>query len=111
MVQCLANLCCSKNTAQDQAVAAVNLGEQGPCSVSESVSCPDTTTIQYIVGDEVTSGGENGKRSRKPRISETIILNDGSFASITLLFSLFRIKTFTAPCHYSLKKNADLSYK
>ncbi|XP_067023513.1 uncharacterized protein [Acropora muricata] len=78
MVQCLSNLCCSKNTAQDQAVAAVNLGEQGACSVSESVSYPDATTIQHIVGDAVSSGRENGKKSRKPGISEAIILNDVS---------------------------------
>ena len=32
------------------------------------------------------------------------LLNDGSCASITLLFSLYSIKTFTAPCHYSFKK-------
>ena len=104
MVQCLANLCCSKNTAQDQAVAAVNLSEQGPGSVSESVSYPDATTTQHIVGDVVSSGRENGKKSRKPRISEIIILNDGLCASITLLFSLYRIKSFTTPRHYSFKK-------
>ena len=69
MVQCLANLCCSKNTAQDQAVAADNLGEQGPCSVSESVSYPHAITTQHIVGDEGSSRRENGKRSRRPRIS------------------------------------------
>ena len=90
MVQCLANLCCFKNTAQDQAVAAVNLGEQGPSSVSESVSYPDATTTQHIVGDAVSSGRENGKKSRELRVSETIILSDGSCASIVLLFSLFR---------------------
>ena len=91
--------------APDQAVAAVKLAEQGPSSVSESVSYPDTTTIQHIVGDVVSSGRENGKKSRKPIISETvaIILNDGSCGSITLLFSLYKIKTFTAPCHYSKK--------
>ena len=49
------------STAPDQPVAAVNLGEQGPCSVSQSVSYPNTTTIQHIVGDAVSSGGENGK--------------------------------------------------
>ena len=88
-----------------QAVAAGNLGEQGTSSVSEAVSHPDAITIQQrIVGDVVSSGRENGKNSRKPRISETIILNDGSCASITLLFSLYRIKTFTAPRHYSFKK-------
>ena len=92
------------STAPDQAVAAVNLGEQGPSSVSESVSYPDVRTIQHIVGDAVSSGRENGKKSRKPRISKTIMLNDGSCASITLLFSLYRIKTLTAPCHYSFKK-------
>ena len=93
------------STAPDQAVAAVNLGEQGPTSVSESVSYPDATTIQHIGGDAMSSGRENGKNSRKPIISETvtIILNDGSCASISLLFSLYRIKTFTAPGHYSKK--------
>ena len=60
--------------APDQAIAADNLGEQGPSSVSESVSYPDTTTIQHVAGDAVSSGRENGKKSRKPRISETIII-------------------------------------
>ena len=104
MVRCLANLCCSKSTAQDQAVAAVNLGEQGPSSVSEPVSYPDATTLQHIVGDTVSSGRENGRKSRELRISETTILNEGLCASITLVFSQFRIETFPAPCHYSFKK-------
>ena len=71
----------------DQAVAAVNLGEQGPSSIPEAVVHPDQTTVvqQHIVGDVVSSGRENGKKSRKPRISEFMILNDGSCASITLL--------------------------
>ena len=47
--------------APGQAVAAVNLGEQGPSSVSESVPSPDATTIQHIVGDAVSSGRESGK--------------------------------------------------
>ena len=55
-------------TTPDQAVAADNLGEQGPSSVSESVSDPDTTTIQHIVGDVVSSGRENSKKSRDFRI-------------------------------------------
>jgi len=92
------------STAPDQVVAAVNLGEQGPSSVSEAVSSPDTTTIQHIVGDVVSSGRENGEKSREIRIWETVLLNDGSCASNTLLFSLYRIKTFTAPIHYSFKK-------
>ena len=76
----------------DQAVAAVNLGEQGPSSISEAVFHPDPTTIQqHVVGDVASSGRENGKKSRKPRISQSIILNDGSCASITLLFSLYRL--------------------
>ena len=63
------------STAQDQAVAAVNLGEEGPSSVSEAVSHPDVTAIQqHIVGDVVSSGRENGKRLRKPGISKTIIV-------------------------------------
>ena len=60
--------------APDQAIAADNLGEQGPSSVSESVSYPGVRTIQHIVGDAMSSGRENGKKSRKPRISETIII-------------------------------------
>ena len=94
--------------APDQADAAVNLGEQGPSLVSESVSCPDATTIQRIVGDAVSQGSENGKKSREPRISETIILNDGLCASITWLISLYRIKTFTAPYHYSLRSAVNI---
>ena len=62
------------STAPDQAVAVVNLGEQGPSSVSESVSYPDATTIQHIVSDTVSSGRENGKKSRKLRISEPVII-------------------------------------
>ena len=62
------------STAPDQAVAAVNLGEQGPSSVSESVSYPEATTIHHIVGDAVSAGRENGKKSREPRILETIII-------------------------------------
>ena len=61
------------------------------------LSHADATTIQqHVVGDVVSSGNENGKKSRKQRISESIILNDGSCASTTLLFSLYRIKTFRA---------------
>ena len=47
----------------DQAVAAVNLGEQGPSSISEAVVHPDLTAAvqEHIVGDVVSSGRENGK--------------------------------------------------
>ena len=76
------------STTPDQAVEVVNLVEQEPSSVLESVSSPDATTIQHIVSDAVSQGRENGKKSRKPRISEIIVLNDGSCASIALLFSL-----------------------
>ena len=62
------------STAPDQAVEAVNFGEQRPSSVSESVSYPGVRTIQHIVGDAVSKGRENGKKSMKPRISETIII-------------------------------------
>ena len=54
------------------------MGEQGPSSVLESVSYPAVRTMQHIVSDAVSQGRENGKKSREPRISETIILNDGS---------------------------------
>ena len=81
------------STAPDQAVnAAANHGEQGPSSISEAVSHPDATIQQHIVGDVMSSGRENGKKSRKPRISETITLNDGSCASITLLFTFTELK-------------------
>ena len=57
-------------TAPDQAVVAVNLRQQGPSSNSEAAFHPDLTTMQgHIVGDVVGSGRENGKKSRKPRIS------------------------------------------
>ena len=73
-------------TAPDQAVVAVNLGEQGPSSISEAVVHPDLTTKNlYIVGDVVSSDRENGKKSRKPRTPEFIVLNVGSCASVTLL--------------------------
>ena len=72
-------------TAPDQAFAAFNAGEQGPSSISEAVFHPDLTAMQqHIVGDVLSTDRENGK-SRKPRISEFIILNDGSCARITLL--------------------------
>ena len=61
-------------TAPDQAVAAVNLDEQRPSSVSESVSYSDASTIQHIVGDAVSSDRENGKKLRKERISETVLI-------------------------------------
>ena len=74
------------STAPDQAVVAVNLGEQGSSSISEAVVLPELTTKnQHIVGDVVSSGRENGKKSRKPRISEFIILSDVSWARIILL--------------------------
>ena len=95
---------CLISKSPDQAVAAVNLRKQRPSSVLASVSYPEATTIQLIVGDAVSSGRGNGKKSREPRTSETIILNDGLCASITLLFSLYRIKSFTTPRHYSFKK-------
>ena len=55
----------------DQAIAAVNSGEQRPNSISEVVFHPDLTTMQqHIVGDIVSSSRENAKKSRKPRILE-----------------------------------------
>ena len=73
----------------DQAVATVNLGEQGPSSIS--VAVPDLMIQQHAVGDVVISGRENGKKSRKLRISKSITLKDGSYASITLLVSPQRL--------------------
>ena len=89
----LGSLVTETTTPTDQAVVAVNAGEQGPNSISEAVFHSDVSKVQqHIVGDVVSSGRENGKKSRKPRISEFIILNDGSCASITLLF-LFPVQT------------------
>ena len=60
-------------TAPDQAVVAVNSGEQGPSSISEAAFHPHLTTVpQRIVGDLVSPGRENGKKSRKLRISESL---------------------------------------
>ena len=74
------------STAPDEAVVAVNLGEQGPSSISEAVVHPDLTTEnQHILGDVVSLGRENGKKLRKPRSPEFIVLNDGSCVSVTLL--------------------------
>ena len=57
----------------DEAVAAVNLGGQEASSISKAVFHPDLTRIQQqIVGDVVSSGRANGKKSRKPRISEPL---------------------------------------
>ena len=58
----------------DQAVATVNLGEQGRSSISEAVLHPDLMIQQHIVGDVVSSGRENGKKSGKPRIAEFKII-------------------------------------
>ena len=68
------------STAPDEAVVAVNLGEQGPRSISEAVLHPDVTTSQQLLaGDLLTSGRRNGKKSKKARISESILRNDGLF--------------------------------
>ena len=70
------------STAPGQAVAAVNLGEQGRSSISEAVFHPGLTAMQqHIVGDLVSSARENGNNFR---IHDN--LNDGSRASINLLF-------------------------
>ena len=80
------------STAPDQAVAAVNLDEQGPSSVSESVSCPGATIIQHIVGDAVSSGRENGKKSREPRISETSVFYDALSIASEHYFAVFPVQ-------------------
>ncbi|XP_044166042.1 uncharacterized protein LOC114951667 isoform X6 [Acropora millepora] len=50
----------------DQAVVAVNLGEQGPSSISEGVVHPNLTAMnQYIVGDVVSSDRENESRGKR----------------------------------------------
>jgi len=55
------------STAPDQAVVAVNLGEQGPSSISEAVVLPDLTTKnQHIVGDEMSSDRENEIQRKRP---------------------------------------------
>ena len=70
------------STVPAQAVVAVNLSEQGQSSISEAVFHPGLTAMeQHIVGDLVSSARENGNNFR---IHDN--LNDGSCASINLLF-------------------------
>ncbi|XP_067019965.1 uncharacterized protein [Acropora muricata] len=82
------------STATDQTVVAVNLGEQGPSSISEAVVHPDLTTKnQHIVGDGVSSDRENEiqrKRPSHPIVTTTVKLRQRRNASI-------RKKTSTAP--------------
>ncbi|XP_074610436.1 uncharacterized protein LOC141864545 isoform X7 [Acropora palmata] len=66
LVERMLNIIQETSTSPDQADAAVNLGEQGPSSVSESVSYPGAT-IQHIVGDAVSSGRENVIQEERPR--------------------------------------------
>ncbi|XP_067019540.1 uncharacterized protein [Acropora muricata] len=55
------------STAPGQAVAAVNLGEQGRSSVSEAVFHPGLTAMQqHIMGDLVTSARENEIKRKRP---------------------------------------------
>ncbi|XP_015779149.1 PREDICTED: uncharacterized protein LOC107357020 isoform X2 [Acropora digitifera] len=55
----------------DEALSAVNLGGQGPSSVSEAVLHPELTTIQQqkIVGGVVSSGRENVQDNKPPQLS------------------------------------------
>ena len=55
-------------TAPHQAVAANNLAHQGVSAIPET---PETEQ-QHILDDVMTSGSENGKKSRKGRISECL---------------------------------------
>ena len=55
-------------TAAHQAVAANNLAHQGVSAIPET---PETEQ-QHILDDVMTSGGGNGKKSRKRRISECL---------------------------------------
>ena len=102
------------STAQDQAFKVVNLVEQGPSSVLESVSYPDVRTIQHIVGDAVSQGRENGKQSRKPRISETIILNDGSCQALLCCLPCTELKLsqfhVTTPLRNAVNVSAFLHF-
>ena len=99
----LGSLMVETTTAPDQAVVAVNAGEQGPNSISEAVFRPDLTTMQqHIVGDVRSSGRENGKKSRKPKISELLYrMIVHVQALLYCVNSLYRLKTFTAQCHLS----------
>ncbi|XP_015770835.1 PREDICTED: uncharacterized protein LOC107349234 [Acropora digitifera] len=55
------------STAPGQGVVAVNLGQQGPSSISEAAFHPDLTTMQrHIVGDVVGSGRENEIQRKRP---------------------------------------------
>ena len=62
----LGSLMTETTTDPDQAVVAVNLGEQGPSSISEAVLHLDLRRMQrHSVGYVVSSGREKGKKSRK----------------------------------------------
>ena len=94
----------------DQAVAVVYLGEQGHSSILEAVVHPDLPTVvqQHIVGDVVSSGRENGKRSWKPRISESMTLNDVHVQALLYCANpLYLVKALTAQSHYSFKKRSQ----
>ena len=102
------------STGPNPAVAAVDLGEQGPSSISEAVCYPDVTTAQQrIVGDAMCPNKETGKNSsRKPRISESIILEWCLMCKH--YFTVFPVQTFIAQCttvllNYSFKKCIQMS--
>ena len=64
----LGSLVTETTTAADQAVVAVNAGEQGPNAISEAVFHSDVSTVQpHIVGDVVSSGRENEKEVEKTK--------------------------------------------
>ena len=76
------------STTPVQAVAAGNPCEEEPSSILETFCHSDKTTMQQHIFDDVVSlCSENGKKSRKQEIWESFTWCDGSYASITQLFS------------------------
>ncbi|XP_044171256.1 uncharacterized protein LOC114961641 isoform X2 [Acropora millepora] len=95
------------STAQDQAFEAVNLIEQGPSSVSESVSCPDVRTIQHIVGDAVSSGRENGTQGKQHTTTTRVGEQDSPLTSKHLETTLLS-DAFVEPSQASSERRSVL---
>ena len=78
-------------TAPDQAVAAVNLGEQRPSS------------IHHIVGDAVSTGRENGKKS-------TGSVTEGCVVSYSLCYYIFYLRCYAETINPIPNLSLNLTY-
>ena len=87
----------------DQAVAAVNLGKQGPSSIPEAVVHPDLTIVvqQHIVGDFKWAQAEKMVRSQGKQESQNswywMVVHVQ--ALLYCVNSLYKLKTLTAQCY------------